>query len=102
MRLGIPARVKPLRGFAHAAHIGLNLLLPILAYVLVRATFVWPAILLVVLSKWRMFAVRPRYWMVNLISNGIDITVAVALILFMASTAVAWWQLFWVALYMGW
>ncbi len=49
-----------------------------------------------------MFAVRPRYWVANLISNGIDITVAVGLILLMASTASAWWQLFWVAVYMGW
>lgn len=98
----LPAKIKPLRGFSHLAHIGLKALLPVLAYILVRTNFVGPAILLAILSKWRMFAVRPRYWMANLISNGVDITVAVALILFMGSTASTWWQLFWTALWAGW
>jgi hypothetical protein len=77
-------------------------LLPILAYVLVRIDFVAIAILLILLSKWRMFAVRPRYWVANLIGNGVDIMVAVSLVLFMASTGVVWWQLFWTVLYGGW
>lgn len=101
----LPARVKrikPVRGFSHVTHIGLKALLPILAYILVRTDFVSLAILLVILSKWRMFAVRPRYWMANIIANGVDIIVGVSLILFMASTAVEWWQLFWMALYIGW
>lgn len=98
----MPARIKPTRGFAHIIHIVLNVLLPILAYILVRTDFVWIAILLVLLSKWRMFAVRPRYWMANIIANGVDIMVAVALILFMANTSVAWWQLVWAVLYGAW
>jgi len=76
--------------------------LPILAYILVRIDFVAVAIFLILLSKWRMFAVRPRYWVANLIGNGIDIMVAVSLVLFMASTSVVWWQLFWTLLYGGW
>lgn len=98
----LPARIKPVKGFSHTAHIALTFMLPILAYILVRTDFVGPAILLVFLSKWRMFAVRPRYWMANLISNGIDITAAIAFILFMASTASTWWQLFWAGLYAAW
>lgn len=98
----LPAKIKPTQGFSHAAHIALKALLPLLAYMLVRTDFVGPAILLVLLSKWRMFAVRPRYWVANLISNGVDIIVAVALILFMASTAIEWWQLFWAVLWAGW
>jgi hypothetical protein len=98
----LPARIKPSRGFSHIFYLGLNLLLPILAYVLVRIDFVSIAILLILLSKWRMFAVRPRYWMANLIGNGVDIMVAVSLVLFMATTSVVWWQLFWTALYGGW
>jgi hypothetical protein len=77
-------------------------LLPILAYILVRIDFVSLAILLVLLAKWRMFAVRPRYWLANIISSGVDIIVGVALVLFMANTTVTWWQLFWMALYGGW
>lgn len=100
--LQLPAKIKPTRGFSHLAHIVLVSLLPILAYILVRTDFVGLAILLVILSKWRMFAVRPRYWMANLISNGVDIMVAIALILFMANTVATWWQLFWAALWAGW
>jgi hypothetical protein len=97
----LPARIKPSRGYSHIFYLGLNLLLPILAYVLVRIDFVSIAILLILLSKWRMFAVRPRYWVANLIGNGVDIMVAVSLVLFMASTSVVWWQLFWMVLYAG-
>lgn len=98
----LPARIKPARGFSHIFYLTLNLLLPILAYILVRIDFVAIAIFLILLSKWRMFAVRPRYWIANLIGNGVDIMVAVSLVLFMASTTIAWWQLFWTVLYAGW
>jgi hypothetical protein len=98
----LPAKIKPAKGFSHVLYITLNVLLPILAYILVRIDFVGLAIGLVLLSKWRMFAVRPRYWIANLVSNGVDIMVAVSLILFMAGTSVAWWQLFWAVLYGAW
>jgi hypothetical protein len=96
------SKIKPARGFAHAFHIILNLLLPFLAYVMVRIDFVSLAILLILLSKWRMFAVRPRYWLANLMANGIDILVGLALVIFMANTSATWWQLFWVGLYAFW
>lgn len=98
----LPGKIKPTRGFSHAIHLALNGLLPIAAYILVRIDFVSLAILLVVLSKWRIFAVRPRYWMANIISNGVDIIVGIAFVLFMANTASEWWQLFWMSLYVGW
>lgn len=100
--VGLSARIKPTRGFSHVIHITLNGLLPILAFILVRINLVPLAILLVVLAKWRIFAVRPRYWVANVVSNGIDITVSVSFILFMASTASTWWQIFWVLSYAGW
>jgi hypothetical protein len=98
----LPAKIKPLRGFSHSIYIALNVTLPLIAYILVRIDFVSVAIAVIFLSKWRMFAVRPRYWMANLISNGVDILVAVALVLFMASTSVGWWQLFWATMYGLW
>jgi hypothetical protein len=100
--LRLPARIKPTKGFSHLLYVALNVALPVLAYILVRIDFVSLAILLVVLSKWRMLAVRPRYWAANLIQNGIDIMVAVSLIIFMASSSVVWWQLVWTAAYAGW
>lgn len=96
------SKAKPTRGFPHLFHIVLTILLPITAYVLVRMDFVSLAILLIFLSKWRMFAVRPRYWMANLIASGVDLMVSVALVLFMANTSVQWWQLFWTGLFIGW
>lgn len=101
-RLQLPGRLVPTRGFSHVIHITLNGLLPILAYVLVRINLVPLAIALIILAKWRMIAVRPRYWMTNIVSNGVDIIVGISFILFMASTSVTWWQIFWVALYGGW
>lgn len=69
---------------------------------MVRIDFVAIAIFLILLSKWRMFAVRPRYWITNLISNGVDIMAAVSFVMFMASTSVVWWQLIWMVLYGAW
>jgi len=98
----LPAKIKPTKGFSHLFYILLNIMLPITAYILVRIDFVGLAILLVLLSKWRMFAVRPRYWTANVIQNGVDIMVAVSLIIFMASSTVVWWQLLWTLLYALW
>lgn len=100
--LRIPDRIKPTKGFSHAIHLGLNGLLPILTFVLVRIEFVALAIGLIFLAKWRMFAVRPRYWLANIIANGVDIVVGVSLVLFMANVSSEWWQLFWTAAYGGW
>ena len=41
------------------------------------------AIILVLLSKWRVFAVRPRYWWTNLQSNTVDIIVGLSFVLLM-------------------
>ena len=38
-------------------------------------------LLLVVLSKWRMLAVRPRYWLLNLKSNLVDLIVGTSFVL---------------------
>jgi hypothetical protein len=98
----IPHRIKPTKGFSHVAHIALNIALPIIAYILVRTNFVTIAVLLVLISKWRMFAVQARYWIANIIANGVDIMVGVSMVLFMASTASGWWQVLWAVLYGVW
>lgn len=41
------------------------------------------AILAVIISKWRVFAVRPRYWWANLRSNMVDFTVSLSVVLHM-------------------
>lgn len=102
MLIAFRSKIKPAKGFSHVVHVGLLVLLPILAYILVRINFVAIAILLILLSKWRIVAVRPRYWLANIVANGVDITAGVSLVLFMSNTSVAWWQLFWAALYGVW
>jgi hypothetical protein len=60
----------------------LNIALAIAVLLAVRYTgSIGFAILLVLLSKWRIFAVRPRYWWANLRSNMVDIIVSVSIVL---------------------
>ena len=79
-------RLKPAQGFSHYFHIGLTSFLPAIIFVLVRIDFVTLAVAVVLLSKWRMFVVRPRYWLTNLISNAVDIIVGVSIVVFMSHT----------------
>ncbi len=69
---------------SEVVYILLNVALAISIVVLVRATqSLWPAIGLVLLSKWRVFGVRPRYWFVNIQSNLVDFIVSVSLAVFL-------------------
>lgn len=77
-------------------------MLPIALFVLVRIGFVELALIVIVLSKWRMFAVRPRYWSANIRANAIDIIVSLSILAFMTQTDSMSWQLVWVVLYMMW
>ncbi len=78
------------------------MLLPAMVFVLIRINFIQLAFILVLLSKWRMFAVRPRYWPANIRANAIDIMVGVSLVTFMAHTDAASWHLLWAVLYGVW
>ncbi len=98
----LPTKLKPASGFSHHLHLGLTILLPVLIYIFVRIQLIPLAILLVLISKWRMFAVRPRYWLANIRANAVDLMVGVAAVLFMARFDAASWQLVWVALYAAW
>ena len=62
----------------------LNIALAVGVFLIVRYTeAVWFAVLLVVLSKWRVFAVRPRYWWANLQSNMVDFIVSISIVMHM-------------------
>lgn len=95
-------RLKPKSGFSHFLHLGLNAVLPALLFVLVRMGFVPLAASLIILAKWRMFAVRPRYWPANLRANGVDLTVGFAAVIFMANSRTGSWQLVWAVAYAIW
>ncbi len=65
-------------------------------------SFVQLAFVIILLSKWRMLAVRPRFWLVNIRANAVDIMVGVSLLLFMSHTGSQLVQLFWMLAYIGW
>ena len=65
-----------------AMHVVLNLLLAVASTTLTLVSGSWIlGVLLVVLSKWRVVAVRPRYWWLNIKANLVDFIVGVSLVL---------------------
>jgi hypothetical protein len=63
----------------------------------------FPAFGLVLLSKWRVLAVRPRYWFANIQANMVDIIVSLSFVtLLYAASGALIAQLLLTALYIGW
>ena len=64
---------------SEAMYILLNVLL---ALAMFAVTYVsgspWIAVALVSMSKWRVLAVRPRFWLANLITNTVDLIVGLS------------------------
>jgi len=98
----IPRNLKPANGIAHFLHLSLVLILPVVVFVLVRLEFVQLALSIIVLSKWRMFAVRPRFWAANIRANAIDLMVGLSIVLFMSQSASPLAQVAWAVLYGVW
>jgi hypothetical protein len=94
--------LKPTSGIAHFLHLGLVLVLPIVVFILVRLNLVLPAFAIIVLSKWRMFAVRPRFWAANVRANAIDLMVGLSIVLFMTHSGSLMVQAGWTILYAIW
>jgi hypothetical protein len=86
-------------------HIVLNLMLAVGSVVVTMVSGSWVlGIVLVVLSKWRMFAVRPRYWFINIKSNMVDIIVGASLVLlvYFAGTELRFAQIILTVIYAVW
>lgn len=96
------AKIKPASGFSHFLHLGLLILLPATVFVLIRLNFLQLAIAVVVLSKWRIFAVRPRFWPANIRASSIDLIVGLSTVVFMIHSDTILLQLFWAVLYGIW
>lgn len=86
-------------------YIGLNALLPLTVLALVRL-FDPPylAVLLVLLSKWRIFALRPRFWWANVKANLVDVLVGISAVglLYLAGNEHLWLQILITILYCAW
>lgn len=59
-------------------YIALNALLPIAVLFLVRVEPPYLAFALVIISKWRILALRPRFWWANIKSNLADLVVGIS------------------------
>ncbi len=102
MELLRTARQKSL--LSELVYIVLNIALAaaLLVAVLVVAT-PWPAFGLVLLSKWRVFAVRTRYWVANIRANLIDAMVGFSVVVFLyAATGSLATQIVLTSLYVVW
>lgn len=100
----ITSKIKPAAGFSHIIHIALTCLLPTLMFVLVRLGFfqLQLGVALIMLSKWRMFAVKPRHWLANIRANAVDIIVGLSALIFMIHTDSQLFQLLWAVIYGVW
>src|SRR5689334_2772385 len=98
----LSSKIKPAGGFSHFLHIILTALLPALVFILVRLGFVGLAATIILLSKWRMLAVKPRHWPANIRANAVDITVGLSLLIFMTHSASQLMQLIWALMYGIW
>jgi hypothetical protein len=96
------AKIKPANGFSKVIYIVFNILLPLFVFILVRTDFVQLALAVILLSKWRMFAVRPRFWLAHIRANAVDIMVGVSLLLFMVHSDSQMLQLVWTLAYIIW
>jgi hypothetical protein len=69
---------------SEVVYTALNIALAIAVVLVIRATeSPWPAVGIVLLSKWRVLAVRPRYWFVNIQANLVDFIVSLSLVVFL-------------------
>jgi hypothetical protein len=97
------AKAKPTSGFAHILHLLLLVILPVAIFIFIRENFVLLAFSVVVLSKWRMFAIRPRFWAANIRANAVDLIVGLSIVLFIIHSGdTVLLQLLWVVLYGLW
>lgn len=72
-------------------HVVMNLMLGTGSIVITVVTGSWiVGLVLVLISKWRVFAVRPRFWWVNILSSLVDLIVGVSFVLIAYCSGTAW------------
>lgn len=95
-------KLRPGKGFAHVFHLSFVVIVPVLVFVFVRLELVGVALAIILISKWRMLSVKPRYWLSHVRTNAMDIIVSVSILIFMTQTSSFNWQLLWVLIYELW
>ncbi len=95
-------KIRPGKGFAHTFHLSFVALIPPIVWGLVRLDLVSLAVLLLLLSKWRMLAVHPRHWINHIRSNAVDIIVGLSILEFIVQSDTGIFQAFWVLMFEVW
>ncbi len=96
---------KPRRSHVtEAAYAALNVALAIIILLVVLSTqSIWLPLGLVLLSKWRVFAVRPRFWVANILANLVDIIVGLSYVVIITQAAgIVWFQVAMTVAYIVW
>lgn len=76
--------VKRRSFLSEVIYIVLNVGMAIALMLIVRITgSLWPAFILVLLSKWRVLAVRPRFWFANVQADLVSVIVSVGFVVFL-------------------
>ena len=66
---------------SHASYIFLNISLAVISTLVTVISGFWLfGVLIVLFSKWRVFAVRPRYWWPGIKANAVDIIVGISFV----------------------
>lgn len=69
---------------SETVYIILNVLFAVAVLLVVRETeTLLPGLVLVLLSKWRVFAVRPRFWVANIKANLVDFIASISVVVFL-------------------
>ncbi|HEX5797012.1 MAG TPA: hypothetical protein VFX86_01330, partial [Candidatus Saccharimonadales bacterium] len=89
-------------GFAHTFHLSFLAFIPPAVWGLIRLDFVGLAVAILLLSKWRMFAVHPRHWINHIRANAVDIIVGLSFLEFITESNSLFFQILWVVIFEIW
>jgi len=82
--------VKRRSFLSEAIYISLNIALAVALMIIIRSTnSILPAFGLLLLSKWRVLAVRPRYWFANIQGDLVSLIIGISYIFFLYSVNIA-------------
>ena len=77
-------QIRPSKGYGALFNVIFVAILPLIMFILVRLEFVGVAFLVVLLSKWRMFALRIRHWPASFRINAVDLMTGFSVVAIMA------------------
>ena len=84
-------------------HVGVNVGFALVIYAMVAHWSLLPlALILVFLSKWRILAVQPRFWLPNIKANLVDLVFGISIVGLIAQSPYTWLSLVWTVVYVLW